>query len=109
MEGLIIRRAEIKDVQAVQHLNNALINYEIENGFDNYIKDWALSEESKNYFLDLIKNQFVVVAEVDGKIVGYLLDQFITICHIHTMKAAQLKRTICLLLRTIEFMELAQN
>lgn len=72
MEKLVIRKATIADVDAVQNLNNGLLNYEMEHGFDSYVKDWALSEASKNYFLDLIKNQFVVVAEVDDKIIGYI-------------------------------------
>lgn len=72
MGSLTIRRATIDEVEIIQKLNNELINYEMEQGFDSYVKDWALSEESKKYFLDLIENQFVAVAEVDGEIVGYL-------------------------------------
>ena len=70
--NLIIRKAFVEEVDKIQHLNNELINFEMEQGFDNYVKDWALSEESKEYFIDLIKNQYVVVAEVENKIVGYL-------------------------------------
>jgi len=70
--NLTIRKAFVEEVDQIQQLNNELIHFEMEQGFDKYIKDWALSEESKEYFLDLIKNQYVVVAEVDNKIVGYL-------------------------------------
>ena len=72
MKSLVIRKAKIEEVETIQKLNNELINYEMEQGFDSYIKDWALSKESKDYFLDLIKNQFVFVSVVDEKIVGYL-------------------------------------
>ena len=72
MKDIVVRRAKIEEVEIIQQLNNELINYEMEEGFDTYIKDWALSDESRDYFLDLIQNQFVVVAEVEGKIVGYL-------------------------------------
>ena len=72
MKNLIIRRANSGEVEIIQNLNNDLINYEMAQGFDSYIKDWALSEESRKYFLDLIENQYVVVAEVEGEIVGYL-------------------------------------
>ena len=72
MKNLIIRRANYGEVEIIQNLNNDLINYEMAQGFDSYIKDWALSEESRKYFLDLIENQYVVVAEVEGEIVGYL-------------------------------------
>ena len=72
MENLIIRKAKVEDVEMIQSLNNQLIEYEMEHGFDKYVKDWALSEESRQYFLDLIQNQFVILAEVESKIVGYL-------------------------------------
>ena len=54
MTNLIIRRAKAEEVDIIQNLNNELINYEMQEGFDNYVKDWALSEESKQYFLDLL-------------------------------------------------------
>ena len=72
MKDLVIRKAKLEEVEIIQNLNNDLINYEMKEGFDNYVKDCALSNESRKYFLDLIKNQFVVVAEVEGEIVGYL-------------------------------------
>lgn len=72
MKDIIIRKAKKEEVETIQNLNNALINYEMEEGFDSYVKDWALSEESKKYFLDLIDNQFVAVAEIGNEVVGYL-------------------------------------
>ena len=66
------RKAEISDINSILDLNNDLCKFEMEEGFDNYIKDWSISDESREYFLDLIKNQFVIVAEEDEKIVGYL-------------------------------------
>ena len=72
MRELIIRRAKKEEVKIIQYLNNELINYEMKSGFDNYVKDWALSEESEKYFLEMIENQYVAVAEVEGEIVGYI-------------------------------------
>jgi len=70
---MIIRKATLNDLERIQELNNELFNLEIEN-FDEYlIKNWPLSEEGKKYFENAIKECFVVVAEVDNKIVGYLL------------------------------------
>ena len=66
------RKAEISDINSILNLNNDLCKFEMEEGFDNYIKDWSLSDESREYFLDLIKNHFVIVAEENEKIVGYL-------------------------------------
>lgn len=67
-----IRQATTDDIEAILHLNNELCKFEMKSGFDTYIKDWSLSDESRAYFLDLIKNAFVIVAEKDAEIVGYL-------------------------------------
>lgn len=72
MQITTIRRATIEDIATIQNLNNELFNYEIRNNFDNYLKDWSLGEESKLYFRELIENQFVILAEIDKKAVGYL-------------------------------------
>ena len=66
------RKAEISDINSILNLNNDLCKFEMDEGFDNYIKDWSLSDESREYFLDLIKSHFVIVAEENEKIVGYL-------------------------------------
>ena len=72
---MLIRRAEHKDLQRIQELNNELFELELAN-FDKYlIKGWPLSEEGRQYFQDAIKNSFVIVAEIDNKIVGYLLGE----------------------------------
>lgn len=66
------RLASIRDIETILNLNNELCKYETESGFDVYVKDWALSEQSRKYFLNLIKNSFVMIAEKESKIVGYL-------------------------------------
>lgn len=44
--------------------------------FDEYlIKDWPLSNEDKAYFQNAIKDSFCIVAEIDNKVVGYLLGE----------------------------------
>ena len=59
----------------IQELNNELFELELEN-FDKYlIKDWPLSNEGKQYFKNAIKESFAIVAEIDDKIVGYLLGE----------------------------------
>ena len=72
MKDLVIRRATIEDVEIIQKLSNQLVEYEMEQCFDIYTKDWALSDETKKYYVDLIENQYVLVAEVDNKVVGYI-------------------------------------
>ena len=72
---MLIRKATLKDLQRIQELNNELFELELEN-FDKYlIKDWPLSNEGKQYFENAIKESFVIVAEKDDKIVGYLLGE----------------------------------
>lgn len=42
------------------------------NKFDFYTEDWSYSEPAKKYFSDLIKNQYVIIIEIDNCSVGYL-------------------------------------
>ncbi len=72
MKDLIIRRANVEDVEIIQKLSNELVEYEMEQGFDSYEKDWAMSVETQKYYIDLIENQYVSVAELDNKVVGYI-------------------------------------
>ena len=44
------RKAEISDINSILNLNNDLCKFEMDEGFDNYIKDWSLSDESREYF-----------------------------------------------------------
>ena len=72
---MLIRKATLKDLQRIQELNNELFDLELAN-FDKYlIKDWPLSNEGKQYFEKAIKESFVVVAEINNNIVGYLLGE----------------------------------
>ena len=74
-----IRRAELKDLKIVQELNNQLFELELES-FDKYlIKGWSFSDEGKAYFENAIKKSFVIVAEIDGVVVGYLLAEEVKI------------------------------
>lgn len=72
MEKLIIRKANLEDLEIIQNLNNELFDLEIENYDNTLVRDWAISNEGKEYFEDLINNNYVVVALLDDKIVGYL-------------------------------------
>ena len=72
---MLIRKAEIRDLRDIQELNNQLFELEIAS-FDEYlIKDWPLSNKGKQYFETAIKDSYVIVAEVDGNVVGYLLGE----------------------------------
>ena len=72
MEKVIIRKADLKDLDKVQELNNKLFELEF-NNFDDTLKTgWPFEKEGQDYFEDMIKNEIVFVAEVEEKIVGYL-------------------------------------
>ena len=72
MEDVIIREASLEDLNTIQELNNSLFKLEKENYDSTLVYDWPLSEEGKEYFLDLINNHYVIVAIYDNNIVGYL-------------------------------------
>lgn len=70
---LNIRRADLRDLVRIQELNNELFELELEN-YDKYlIKDWPMSQEGQDYFEEAIRNDYVIVAEKDCRVVGYLL------------------------------------
>ncbi len=72
MENIIIKKAEYKDLEDIQTLNNKLFEYEYE-GWDKDLElGWPFSEAGKKYFIDMIKNQIVFVAVDNDKTVGYL-------------------------------------
>lgn len=72
MKDIIIRQATLSDLKSIQKLNYELFKLENENFDPTLIVDWPLSEEGKNYFEDLIKNEYVIIAIEDENIIGYL-------------------------------------
>ena len=86
---MLIRKAEVKDLKFIQELNNQLFDLEIEN-YDPYLtKNWPLSDDGKDYFLNAIKENCVLVAESENKVVGYLLAEEIDIPY-YKFKLAEL-------------------
>lgn len=72
MENIVIRKAILEDVSYIQNLNNELFKLEKENYDTTLVLNWALTEDGKEYFEDLIRNQYVIVATLEEKIIGYL-------------------------------------
>ena len=72
MKEVIIRKATLDDLENIQKLNNQLFDLEIENYDPTLVKNWAISNEGKEYFEDLINNHYVIVALLEDEIVGYL-------------------------------------
>ena len=69
------RNATLSDLKSVQNLNNELFELEYKYFDKNVIKNWPLSKAGKIYFENAIKNNCVIVAEDDKKIVGYILGE----------------------------------
>lgn len=72
MNNISIRNATLEDITIIQNLNNDLFKLEKENYDSTLVRDWPLTEDGKEYFEDLIKNNYVIVATLDSEIVGYL-------------------------------------
>ena len=72
MNDVFIKKATIDDLNKIQNLNNELFKLEKENYDSTLVLNWPLTEEGKNYFKNLIINDYVVVALIDNEIVGYL-------------------------------------
>ena len=72
---LLIRKATQKDLLLIQKLNNQLFELELAT-FDKYlIKDWPLTKQGREYFENSINEDYVIVAELNHKVVGYLLGE----------------------------------
>jgi ribosomal protein S18 acetylase RimI-like enzyme len=67
-----IRKAVLADINDILRLNKALFDHET--AFNQaYNLDWTYSNVGREYFEKMINSQVAVVAEVDGKVVGYLI------------------------------------
>lgn len=72
MEDIIMRCANLSDVELIQKLNYKLFELEKKNYDSTLVLDWPLSEEGKKYFEDLINNEYVIIALKDENVIGYL-------------------------------------
>lgn len=91
MDKIEIRKATINDLRNIQLLSQALIEYEYKN-LNNYIinLDWSISAEGEENFKNLIQNNFVYIAECEGKIVGYVCGKIYKKLAWHTVQLAEL-------------------
>lgn len=67
-----LRKATLEDLDVIRKLNNDLFKLEKENFDPTLVENWPLTDSGKEYFEDLIKNHYVVVAKVNQEVVGYL-------------------------------------
>ena len=70
----VIRLAEAEDIEKIQQLSQELMEYEKNNSTKEYMynMNWALTEQAYNNYKSNIENDWIYVACVDNKIVGYM-------------------------------------
>ncbi len=71
---ITVRPAIKKDLPAIQKLHRALFLYEEKHFDDTVNPKWSLTKHARAWFASQIgvRNECLIVAEVDGKVVGYL-------------------------------------
>lgn len=67
-----IRQANINDLNSIQELNNKLFKKEYKEYDSSLEVGWTYSSAGENYFKNIIKNNYAVVAVDKDKIIGYL-------------------------------------
>ncbi len=72
MDNINIRRANIDDLLHIQKLNKELFELEYNNFDKTLLENWPLTQEGKEYFENAIKNDIVLIACINEKIIGYL-------------------------------------
>ncbi len=76
MNEVTIKKANINNISEIINLNRKLFENEYDN-YDNTLNiEWPLSKEGKEYFEDSIKNDIVLVAESNNKVIGYLIGNY---------------------------------
>lgn len=74
MNEYIIRLAEAEDIQTIQQLSQELMEHEKSNSTKEYMfnMNWALTEQGYNNYKSNIEHDWIYVACVDDKIIGYM-------------------------------------
>ena len=67
-----IRKATINDLNKICDLNNELFELEIANYDSTLVREWPYTKYGIEYFTDMINNDYVIIAEDDDSVVGFL-------------------------------------
>lgn len=70
------RKATIDDLKDICTLNNKLFKLEKENYDETLVDNWPLTTPGKDYFKEMILINYVQVAVINEKIIGYLAGSF---------------------------------
>ena len=94
--NITIRKAENKDLEAIQNLNKLLFDLEYENYDSTLDTTWPASNEGTDYFKNAIENDITIVATDENKVVGYLIGSLNTQNTYNKFKQAELDN-MCIL------------
>jgi len=73
-----IRKASDSDLKLIQEFGSRLLNFERENYDSSLDSNWAFSDEAKAKYLVAIRERYVIIAELDGRAVGFLIGSVAT-------------------------------
>ena len=94
--NLIIRKANMQDIDSIIKLNKMLFDLEYKN-FDNTLDiERPFSNEWTNYFKYSIMNSITLVATIDDQIIGYMIWNLDSQYSYNTVKQAELNN-MCIL------------
>lgn len=74
---IIIRRATESDIEIVQQFGYELLDFERKNWDNSLDPKWPFTESGKQKYLEAIKDKYTIIAEMDGKSVGFLIGKII--------------------------------
>ena len=77
--NITIRRATTDDIKTIQQLGFELLDFERKNWDPSLDAKWPFSEKGKKKYLEAIENKYTIIAEKDGKPVGYLIGKLIDV------------------------------
>jgi len=71
--SITVRIANMADLKTIQKLGFELLDFERQNWDPTLDTDWPFSEEGKANYEKAIKEKYTIIAEEDGKPIGYLI------------------------------------
>ena len=75
--NVLLRKAKSSDIGIIQEFGSKLLNYERDNYDTSLDSNWAFSDEARQKYLDAIQNKYVIIAEMDGRPIGFLIASII--------------------------------
>ena len=75
--NVIIRQAKESDIEIIQQFGYELLDFERRNWDKSLDAKWPFTEAGKQKYLEAIKDKYTIIAEIDGKAVGFLIGKVI--------------------------------